>query len=229
MSKPEYLDNKVFTEEVCKYNRENAHKIFHKRFHDKFKKLTKKQKYTDQEELVEYKKYLKIQLDKIVVKSISKKASNHETRKEEIDLTEKQKSQIQYYSDIYISIIEDLKDKDTLVLLPYKQPNNIIGEGFLKISNNLSRKPSFFCYTFKDDLVADGVMHCIKYICNFSYYNSNAMSYFTSIIYGSFLRFISYEKRINFVKLGVMSRMIEEIEEQGIDSKFILQYINDNQ
>ena len=42
--------------------------------------------------------------------------------------------------------------------------SNYIGECFLKIAEHLSRKPNFISYSFRDEMISDGVENCIQYI-----------------------------------------------------------------
>ena len=73
--------------------------------------------------------------------------------------------------------------------------SNYIGECFLKIANGLSHKPNFMNYTFKDDMVSDGIENCLQYIHNFNPDKSNnPFAYFTQIIYYAFIRRIQREK-----------------------------------
>ena len=44
---------------------------------------------------------------------------------------------------------------------------NYIGECFLKIANHLSRKPNFVLYSFREEMVGDGIENCIMYFRNF--------------------------------------------------------------
>ena len=41
-----------------------------------------------------------------------------------------------------------------------------IGECLYKIANHLSYKPNFVNYTFREDMVADGLENCINYLNN---------------------------------------------------------------
>ena len=43
---------------------------------------------------------------------------------------------------------------------------NYIGECFLKIANHLAYRPNFINYTFRDDMISDGIKNCIQYIDN---------------------------------------------------------------
>lgn len=85
--------------------------------------------------------------------------------------------------------------------LPEPPIPNYIGECFLKISEHLSRKPNFISYSFRDEMISDGIENCIMYFRNFDpTKSSNPFAYFTQIIYYAFLRRISKEKKQLYVK-----------------------------
>ena len=44
---------------------------------------------------------------------------------------------------------------------------NYIGECFLKIANHLSYRPNFINYTYRDDMISDGIENCLQYMSNF--------------------------------------------------------------
>lgn len=78
---------------------------------------------------------------------------------------------------------------------------NYIGECFLKIADNLSRKSNFSSYSFRDEMIADGIENCLMYFRNFDPTKSeNPFAYFTQIIYYAFLRRIQKEKKQLYVK-----------------------------
>jgi hypothetical protein len=82
-----------------------------------------------------------------------------------------------------------------------------IGDCFLKIANHLSYKPNFVNYTFREDMISDGVENCVQYINNFDPEKSkNPFAYFTQIIYYAFLRRIQKEKRQNDLKEKLLER-----------------------
>ena len=59
---------------------------------------------------------------------------------------------------------------------------NYIGECFLKIAEHLSRKPNFFSYSFRDEMISDGIENCLMYFRNFDPDKSkNPFAYFTQI------------------------------------------------
>tara|TARA_Y100000389_G_scaffold199545_1_gene238137 strand:- start:9905 stop:10447 length:543 start_codon:yes stop_codon:yes gene_type:complete len=84
---------------------------------------------------------------------------------------------------------------------------NYIGECFLKIANHLSYRPNFINYTFRDDMISDGIENCLQYLDNFNPEKSNnPFAYFTQIIYYAFVRRIQKEKKQSEIK----SRLIFE-------------------
>lgn len=73
---------------------------------------------------------------------------------------------------------------------------NYIGECIFKIAEKLSTKPCFINYSYRDEMISDGIENCIMY---FNDYNpeigQNPFAYFTQIIYYAFLRRISKEEK----------------------------------
>ena len=76
-----------------------------------------------------------------------------------------------------------------------------IGESILLICNNLAKKPNFSGYTYKMDMVSDGVMDCISAVDNFDPdKTNNPFAYFTQIAWNAFLRRIQKEKKQTYIK-----------------------------
>ena len=69
-----------------------------------------------------------------------------------------------------------------------------IGECFLKIANGLSFRPNFVNYTYKEEMVSDGIENCLQYLYNFDPSKSN--NPFCGIS-GNFFRFLS--ESISFI------------------------------
>ena len=83
---------------------------------------------------------------------------------------------------------------------------NYIGECFLKIANHLSYRPNFINYTYRDDMISDGIENCLQYMSNFnSEKSTNPFAYFTQIIYYAFIRRIQKEKKQQDVKAKLIS------------------------
>mgnify|MGYP003339398847 CR=1 FL=1 len=50
---------------------------------------------------------------------------------------------------------------------------NYIGECFMKIAEGLSHKPNFINYTYRDEMISDGIEICLQYFNNFDPSKSN--------------------------------------------------------
>lgn len=109
--------------------------------------------------------------------------------------------------------------------LPEPRIPEYIGECILKICENLAKMPSFYNYSYKDQMISDAVYNCLLYIKNFrpEIPNSNAFSFFTTMAYRAFLRRIKSEKNFFYTKcklfLNDISKNINEndIEELEMD------------
>ncbi len=75
-----------------------------------------------------------------------------------------------------------------------------VGECIFKIANKLSTKPCFMNYSYRDEMISDGIENCILY---FNDYNpeisQNPFAYFTQIIYYAFLRRIGKEEKNRYI------------------------------
>ena len=119
-----------------------------------------------------------------------------------------------------------------------KKPDvtNYIGECFLKIANHLSYRPNFINYTYRDDMISDGIENCLQYMNNFDPNKStNPFAYFTQIIYYAFIRRIQKEKKQTLVKQKMIQNAgVENIMDQleGDDSQYrsqLLDFLQRNQ
>ena len=91
------------------------------------------------------------------------------------------------------------------------QVTNYIGECYLKIANHLSYRPNFINYTYRDDMISDGIENCLQYMDNFDPEKSkNPFAYFTQIIYYAFIRRIQKEKKQQQIKQKMIANFGEE-------------------
>jgi hypothetical protein len=82
-----------------------------------------------------------------------------------------------------------------------------IAECIMKIATHLSHKPNFSSYTFREDMICDGIENCLQYIDNFDPGKSqNPFAYFTQIIYFAFLRRIQKEKKYLYTKYAAIEK-----------------------
>jgi len=102
---------------------------------------------------------------------------------------------------------------------------NYIGECFLKIANHLSYRPNFINYTYREEMISDGIENCLQYVHNFNPEKSNnPFAYFTQIIYYAFLRRIQKEKKQAHVKnkyIENMNVMPEDYGGEEFDNPYI--------
>ena len=112
---------------------------------------------------------------------------------------------------------------------------NYIGSCFLKIANHLSYRPNFINYTFRDDMISDGIENCLQYMNNFNPEKSkNPFAYFTQIIYYAFIRRIQKEKKQIQIKSKLIANagvenMMDQL--QGDDQQYqsqLLDYLQKN-
>ena len=87
------------------------------------------------------------------------------------------------------------------------QISEYLGSVFLKIAQRLSFRPNFINYTFKNDMISDGIENCLHYIHNFNPEKSkNPFAYFTQIIYYAFVRRIQKEKK----QINIKYKLLED-------------------
>lgn len=109
------------------------------------------------------------------------------------------------------------------------------GECVLKIANRLSYKGNFVNYTYRDDMVSDGVensLHCINSFDTDRF--SNPFAYFTQVIYYAFLRRIAKEKKIFRDKTAIVNNIdyiaysvdIQDMEEdyKNMFTEFLIEH-----
>lgn len=98
---------------------------------------------------------------------------------------------------------------------------NYIGECIWKIAEKLSYKPCFMNYSFRDEMVDDGIENCIMYFKDFDINKTqNPFAYFTQIIYYAFLRRISKEERNRYTtyKYFQETMILPGLADIGIDN-----------
>lgn len=108
---------------------------------------------------------------------------------------------------------------------------NYIGECMLLIAQRLSYKPNFINYSYREEMISDGIENCVSYVDNFDPEKSdNPFAYFTQIIYFAFLRRIQKEKKQLYIKHKslenslIMNTLIEQNEFD--DSEFAPVYVD---
>ena len=108
--------------------------------------------------------------------------------------------------------------------LPKPQIPNYVGECILLIAQRLATKPNFINYSYREEMISDGIENCISYFDNFDPSKSdNPFAYFTQIIYYAFLRRIQKEKKQVYIKhkTAENSMVFNEIIEQADGDDFM--------
>jgi len=121
--------------------------------------------------------------------------------------------------DLYEALVNyNLKKKevDNLRVPEY------IGECILLIAKRLASKGNFANYSYKDEMIADGIENCLAVVDNFNcdrkdkdgnpVKNPNPFAYFTQIMWFAFLRRIQKEKRQHYLKLKNFKRTVAQQE-----------------
>ena len=102
----------------------------------------------------------------------------------------------------YVNLVKKAKLDNTEI----PRITEYIGRCFLRIAEGLSHKPNFIHYTYREEMVMDGVENCIKAIMNYNIEaatrtgSPNAFAYFTQINYYAFIRRIMKEKKQQEIK-----------------------------
>tara|TARA_B110000503_G_C7143400_1_gene411882 strand:- start:81 stop:674 length:594 start_codon:yes stop_codon:yes gene_type:complete len=113
---------------------------------------------------------------------------------------------------------------------PQPPVTNYIGECFLKIANHLSYRPNFINYTYREEMISDGIENCLQYCSNFNpEKSSNPFAYFTQIIYYAFIRRIQKEKKQQHVKHKIIENMNVHMLMDGDDDHAVyVDYLQKN-
>jgi hypothetical protein len=91
-----------------------------------------------------------------------------------------------------------------------------LGDCILKIATKLSHKPNFINYSYRDDMILDGIENCIQCLHSFNpEKSSNPFAYFTQVIYFAFLRRIAKEKKQSYIK----GRLIQDMPVDAFETQ----------
>ena len=97
------------------------------------------------------------------------------------------------------------------------------------IANKLATKSNFSGYSFKEEMISDGIENCIMYMKNFNPEKStNPFAYFTQIIKFAFIRRIEREKKQQYIKIKNMQNLHLQdcIAGKGAESQLEISDVN---
>jgi len=125
-----------------------------------------------------------------------------------------------------------VNNKDLLVeLKKYKDTKHIteeLGGMIFEIAKNFASKGSYSGYTWKEDMISEAVLTCLRYMHNFDakkYKYPNPFAYFTTIIYHSFLNYIKKQKKHSEIK-DICYKKIQLLEEDKYGDYYLIKAID---
>ena len=105
-----------------------------------------------------------------------------------------------------------------------------IGECIFLIATNLASKGNFCGYSFREEMVSDGLQNCIKYMNNFNpEKTTNPFGYFSRILWNAYILRILEEREQTYVKYKALEEaaLFSEIQSAYANSPTEIK-INDN-
>ena len=100
----------------------------------------------------------------------------------------------------YLNVLNEAKEK-TSNKNEWPRVPHYIGEAIYLIATRLATRPNFYSYSFKDEMISDGIENCLMYLHNFNPdKTNNPFAYFTQIIYYAFIRRIQKEQKQQAIK-----------------------------
>ena len=103
-----------------------------------------------------------------------------------------------------------------------------LGRMIITIAKNFSTKPNFSGYTWKNDMVGEAVLTCVKYIHNFKVNTDrppNPFAYITTICYNSFVNYIKKQKNHSIIKDTLYNNSykinVMDLSEKGINYELL--------
>lgn len=95
-----------------------------------------------------------------------------------------------------------------------------ICQSLMLIAENLSHKPNFIGYSYRDEMVADAIENCIMYFDNFDpRIKKNPFAYFTQISFYAFIRRIQKEKKQQYTKYKIAQHQGIMGEEEFLENE----------
>lgn len=122
--------------------------------------------------------------------------------------------------------------------LPDPQIPPFIVDAMMKIATRLSYKPNFIRYSFREDMIGDGLVDCIRFADKFklTYISKkdnqekigNPFSYITTTCFNAYLRRIDKEKQQKYVKAMIVAQSPDHEflhQSNDDDNSYVNQYV----
>lgn len=79
--------------------------------------------------------------------------------------------------------------------------SNRLGAAIQKMAAELATKRNFSGYSFREEMISDGIENCLRYLHNFNpEKTNNGFGYVTLILYRAFVRRIERERNHSYIK-----------------------------
>jgi len=99
----------------------------------------------------------------------------------------------------------------------YKESGVISDELHLMLfdmAKRVASKYRFYSYTWKEDMITDAYLRCIKYIDSYDISKKNPFGYFTTIIHHTFFAYRTKEMNYQYKKWDELSKLISNLEHE---------------
>ena len=98
------------------------------------------------------------------------------------------------------------------------EPSKYIGDSIFMIATHMQYSRNFIGYTYREEMVLDGIEDAWKAIRNFDpdHPKKNAFGYYCMIIWQAFVRRIAKEKKQQYIKYKSIINAIDDLEIQGM-------------
>ena len=94
----------------------------------------------------------------------------------------------------------------------------------MKIAQKVSNRPNFIGYSYKADMISDGIYVCLKYFDKFNpEIGTNPFGYFTQCIWFAFLQRIAKEKKQQQIRGKIIAQTpfeLFDLQDQDLDENF---------
>src|SRR5665213_1712584 len=88
---------------------------------------------------------------------------------------------------------------------PSTRTYNYIGECFLQIATRIVNRPNFFNYSWKSEMISDGIKDCVERMENFDPKKSeNPFAYFSQLCWNASIRRIKTENKQRDIKIALL-------------------------
>ena len=125
----------------------------------------------------------------------------------------------------YVDKVEFINDIKEYHKRKKDNPNEPIpdysAKAILQIANKIANRPNFIGYSYRGDMVSDGVYVCLKYFDKFDpdLATQNPFGYFSQVIWYAFLQRIAKEKKQTMIKSKILaSAAFESFALQHMDT-----------